>query len=216
MFFNKWMKKKDAQRWVTHTQAAQHCHCPVSLCNTSIVALSALLRCTSAVIVEGRDPFSFKHTAKKWFMAYWNRWSPSLLRNGEWLGGEEKKIHMRVDPSSALSLWVDKRGATIPLKSFHYGNSGPDISKFDSLHSENTEMWCGSLTAKKGWALFLIKWIQGHNIYIYTILLDKSDPEYCILGLFIKVHWNILSCANIDFNLPAHPGWISLSLYICV
>ncbi len=66
-------------------------------------------------------------------MAYWNKWS-SLLRNGEWLEGEEKKIHMRDNPSilySALSFWVDKRGATIPLKSFHQGNSGPDISKFD-------------------------------------------------------------------------------------
>lgn len=61
MFVNtemKMNKKKRVKRSHTQLQAGRHCHPPLLLCNTSPVALDhslPLLRCTSVVIIEGRE-----------------------------------------------------------------------------------------------------------------------------------------------------------------
>lgn len=135
----------DTIRWKSYTHNCRLHSTSAVLCYCATPALELLIvACFARLLLCGncrgrRNPPSLLFTAQQWFMAYRNKWSPSLVRNGEWLWGKRRKLTREMTPAV---LWACKwRNKMIPLKSIHYWNSGPNISKM-GMQSHNTKGQC--------------------------------------------------------------------------
>lgn len=110
-------------------------------------------------------------------------------------------FHQRDDPSSDVSLPVDKWAATPPLKSLHHGNHGPDISKTKIIFLHKSRGRFSCLIMTKGRAVAFI--------FVYCLFSLFSFPFHWIIILFLQIY-------DFFLNLGIFESWKPSFLSLCL
>lgn len=110
-------------------------------------------------------------------------------------------FHQRDDPSSDVSLSVDKWAATPPLKSLHHGNHGPDISKTKIIFLYKSRGRFSCLIMTKGRAVAFI--------FVYCLFSLFSFPFHWIIILFLQIY-------DFFLNLGILESWKPSFLSLCL
>lgn len=122
--------------------------------------------CSGALLWwPSREKWSFLvySTAQQWFMAYWNEWSPPLLRNGEWLGGKRRKFTWEMT-SVVLSACAWRNEEPHFLLSCFTMETVAQI--LQSL-MKTQRLW--GTDSERG-RLFLLIWIKGQSCHMFVIV----------------------------------------------
>lgn len=145
-----------------------------------------------------------------WFIASWNKLSPSPCRYSEWLGGKEEEIHRRRGPVTLQ--WILKEPQFLSSV-YTMENNGPDI-----LHFPQTNQECSYAKAKWAifdmimgkvmrfsWNLLLGRSVKHFSVWNSVVLRWLKEPlfsTFWFLSLLYSFYFLLLNILTVTLHLP--------------